>query len=71
MFGEIGLVSPPNRRTATSIREGDTVGMSITHEGVLQPLFQEPEFGLFLIRLVPARLPGTLEASGTGAAGTA
>ncbi|HLU68321.1 MAG TPA: cyclic nucleotide-binding domain-containing protein [Kofleriaceae bacterium] len=62
LFGEIGLVSAENRRTATAVCEGRTVLMSIDQDHVLQLYHQEPEFGFYLIRLVTDRLLRNLEA---------
>jgi hypothetical protein len=56
LFGEIGILSESNQRTATAVCEGRTVLMSIDRDHVLQLYFQEPEFGFFLMRLVTDRL---------------
>ncbi len=56
MFGEIGILSENNRRTATAICEGETRLLSITREDVTQLFFQNPAFGFFLMRLVTDRL---------------
>ena len=62
LLGEIGIVSPHNRRTATAVCEGKTMLFSIDREDVRQLFFQEPEFGFFLIELVTERLLGNLQA---------
>ncbi|RMH41561.1 MAG: cyclic nucleotide-binding domain-containing protein [Deltaproteobacteria bacterium] len=62
VLGEIGVVSPDNRRTATAVCEGQTVVYSLTTDGVRQLFFQHPDFGFFLIRLVTERLLRNLDA---------
>lgn len=62
IFGEIGLVSSHNKRTATAVCDGPTVLMSINQNDVHQLYFQEPEFGFYLMRLVTDRLLKNLEA---------
>ncbi len=56
MFGEIGILSEHNRRTATAQCQGKTLLYSITRDQVTQLFFQNPEFGFFLMRLVTGRL---------------
>ncbi len=68
MFGEIGLVAPGNRRTATAVCVGKTKLLSISRDEVLQLFFQNPEFGFFLIQLVTQRLLVNLEAARPAAA---
>lgn len=63
LFGEIGIVSPHNARTATAVCEGDTLLMSISRSQVRQIYLQEPEFGFFLMQLVTERLLHNLEAA--------
>ncbi len=62
LLGEIGIVSPNNRRTATAVCQGKTMLFSIDREDVRQLFFQEPEFGFFLLELVTERLLGNIEA---------
>jgi CRP/FNR family transcriptional regulator, cyclic AMP receptor protein len=61
IFGEIGVISARNRRTATAVCEGRTVLMKLDQDHVLQLYFQEPEFGFYLMRLVTDRLLHNLE----------
>ena len=56
VLGEIGILSPNNRRTATAVCDTDMEIMSITEDKVLQLYYQDPKFGLFLVRLVIQRL---------------
>jgi hypothetical protein len=65
LVGELAMLAPDNRRTATleCIEEGDT--LSITYEQVEQLYYQNPMFGFYFLRLATARLfdnVGRLEA---------
>lgn len=66
IFGEIGVISAKNRRTATAVCEGRTVLMKLDQDHVLQLYFQEPEFGFYLMRLVTDRLLHNLEEARAG-----
>ncbi len=61
LFGEIGLLSPRNRRTATAVVAEDTQLLALTRDDVKQLFFQEPEFGFFLMELITERLIGNLD----------
>jgi CRP/FNR family transcriptional regulator, cyclic AMP receptor protein len=52
VFGEVGLFAPQQVRTVTAICEDDCRLATITGEKVLELYFENPRFGLFLIRLV-------------------
>jgi hypothetical protein len=56
VVGELGMLAPDNRRTATleCIEEGDV--LSITYEQVEQLYYQNPTFGFYFLRLATARL---------------
>jgi CRP-like cAMP-binding protein len=56
VLGEIGVFAPDNRRTATAVCETEVELGSIGHDTVLQLYFQNPTFGLYLIKLVVQRL---------------
>ena len=56
VLGEIGILSPSNRRTQTAVCATDVELMTITEDKVLQLYYQDPKFGLFLVRLVIQRL---------------
>ncbi|HEU0216829.1 MAG TPA: cyclic nucleotide-binding domain-containing protein [Stellaceae bacterium] len=55
-MGELGFVSPENRRTQTvkCIEDGDV--LTITYEKLLELYFQNPEFGFYFLRLTSERL---------------
>lgn len=55
LFGEMALFTPEGRRTATAVCKTDVKLSLITYEGFEQLYFQNPEFGLYLIRLIVRR----------------
>jgi hypothetical protein len=58
--GEIALFSPERRRTATVVCETDCVFMAITARKVDELYFENPAFGLYVVRLITSRLIGNL-----------
>jgi len=56
ILGELGFLSPENRRTATveCIETGEV--LTITYEKLLEIYFQNPEFGYYFLRLSSERL---------------
>jgi CRP/FNR family transcriptional regulator, cyclic AMP receptor protein len=56
LVGELAMLAPDNRRTATleCIEEGKV--LSITYEQVEQLYYQNPTFGFYFLRLATARL---------------
>jgi hypothetical protein len=56
VVGELAMLAPDSRRTATleCIEEGDA--LSITYEQVEQIYYQNPTFGFYFLRLAAARL---------------
>jgi CRP/FNR family cyclic AMP-dependent transcriptional regulator len=52
VFGEIGLFAPGQVRTVTAICADDCRLATITRDKVLELYYQNPRFGLFLIRLI-------------------
>lgn len=56
VVGELAMLAPDSRRTATleCVEEGDV--LSITYEQVEQLYFQNPTFGFYFLRLATARL---------------
>ena len=65
IVGELGMLSPSNKRTQTlECIEGGLV-LSVTYQKVEELYVQNPEFGFYFLRLVSARLfqnVGQLEA---------
>ena len=56
ILGEIGIFTPENRRTCTAVCETDCEIYTLSHEVMLQLYYQNPRFGLYLMRLVVGRL---------------
>jgi CRP-like cAMP-binding protein len=56
MMGELGFLSPDNRRTQTveCIENGEV--LTITYDKLLEVYFQNPEFGYYFLRLSSERL---------------
>ena len=56
LLGELGFLTPSNKRTATveCLEEGDV--LTITYDRLLEIYFQNPEFGYFFLRLSSDRL---------------
>jgi hypothetical protein len=56
IVGEIGLLSPENKRTATleCLDDGDV--LTISYEKVRELYFQNPEFGFYFLKLTSDRL---------------
>lgn len=61
VVGEMGFMSPNNRRTQTleCIEAGEV--LSITYDEVRQLYFQNPEFGFYFLRLASERLFNNME----------
>ena len=73
LMGELGFVTPNNRRTQTveCIENGEV--LAITYDRLLEIYFDNPEFGYFFLRLASDRLMqniARLEATIAAAAGT-
>jgi CRP-like cAMP-binding protein len=65
VFGELGFLSPNNRRTQTVECTEDGQVLTITYDKLLELYFQNPEFGYYFLRLSSERLlenMGRLEA---------
>src|SRR5471032_2215845 len=56
LMGELGFLTPSNKRTGTveCIEDGDV--LTITHDRLLEIYFQNPEFGYYFLRLSSDRL---------------
>jgi hypothetical protein len=56
LVGELGFLTPNNKRTGTveCLEEGDV--LTITYDRLLEIYFQNPEFGYFFLRLSSDRL---------------
>src|ERR1700733_14969365 len=56
VMGELAMLSPDNKRTATLECIEDGKVLSITYEQVEQLYYQNPTFGFYFLRLATARL---------------
>ncbi len=56
ILGEIGAFTPDNRRTCTAVCETDCELYSLSYEAMMQLYYQNPRFGMFLIRVIVQRL---------------
>lgn len=61
VIGEMGIISPGNRRTQslTCIEDGEL--LTVTYDQVRQLYFQNPHFGFYLLRLIGERMFENLE----------
>jgi CRP-like cAMP-binding protein len=60
MFGEMGLFTDTGKRTATAVCRTKVNLSVISYEGFEQLYFQNPEFGLYLVRLIARRFHANL-----------
>ncbi len=56
VVGEMGLLSPENRRTQTLECLEDGEALAISYDELRQLFFQNPEFGFYFLRLTTGRL---------------
>jgi CRP-like cAMP-binding protein len=56
MVGELGFLSPKNRRTQTVECVEDSEVLTITYDKLLEMYFQNPDFGYYFLRLSSERL---------------
>jgi hypothetical protein len=56
LMGELGFLSPNNRRTATVECTGDGHVLTITYDKLLEIYFQNPQFGYYFLVLTSQRL---------------
>jgi CRP/FNR family transcriptional regulator, cyclic AMP receptor protein len=56
IIGEIGIFSPLKERTTSAICETDVTCLVLSNNQVLELYYQNPEFGLYLGRLIIQRL---------------
>jgi CRP/FNR family transcriptional regulator, cyclic AMP receptor protein len=68
VFGEVGLFALQQVRTVTAICEDDCRLATITGDKVLELYYENPRFGLFLIRLVSGYIRQSREVGAPGVA---
>ena len=56
LMGELGFLTPSQRRTATVECIEDGQVMTITYEKLLEIYFQNPQFGYYFLELTSQRL---------------
>jgi hypothetical protein len=55
-FGEMGLFTEENRRTATAVAATDLELLSVRYDALLELAAQNPQFGFYLMKLMMARM---------------
>jgi CRP-like cAMP-binding protein len=63
LIGEIGLISPENKRTLTFECVEDGELLTISYDHVRELYFQNPEFGFYFLQLISKRLFKDIERS--------
>ena len=56
VVGELGFLTPHNKRTQTVECVEDGAVMTISYDRLLEIYFQQPDFGYYLLRLTASRL---------------
>jgi CRP-like cAMP-binding protein len=56
IIGEIGIFSPFKERTTSAVCETDLTALVLSDHKVLELYYQNPEFGLYLGRMIIRRL---------------
>jgi hypothetical protein len=56
IIGELGFVTPANKRTQSVQCTEDGTVMTITYDRLLQIYFEQPDFGYYMLRLATSRL---------------
>lgn len=52
IIGEIGVFSPLKARTASAVAESDSTMLILSDQKVLELYYQDPEFGIYLVRMI-------------------
>lgn len=66
LFGEMGLFTDENRRTATAVAATDVELLCVRYDDLLQLAAQNPQFGFYLMRLMVRRMQHNVELARTG-----
>lgn len=61
LFGEIAFFTPAGTRTLSCVCETDVEVLYITNNDLQQLYFQNPQFGIHLVRLIVGRLVGQVD----------
>ncbi|PPD46556.1 MAG: Crp/Fnr family transcriptional regulator [Methylocystis sp.] len=60
-FGEMGLFTEENRRTATAVAATDIELLCVRYDALLELAAQNPQFGFYLMRLMMKRMQHNVE----------
>ncbi len=55
IIGEVGVFSPCKTRTASAVVESDAMLLTLSDQKVLELYYQNPEFGIFIVRMIIQR----------------
>lgn len=61
LFGEMGMFTDENRRTATAVAATDVELLCVRYDELLQLAAQNPQFGFYLMRLMVRRMQHNVE----------
>ncbi|MBG0794916.1 cyclic nucleotide-binding domain-containing protein [Methylocystis sp. H62] len=61
LFGEMGMFTNENRRTATAVAATDVELLCVRYDDLLQLAAQTPQFGFYLMRLMVRRMQHNVE----------
>lgn len=68
LFGEIGLFTDENRRTATAVAATEVELLSMRYDALLELAAQEPKFAFYLMRLMVRRMQHNVDVAAQAAA---
>ncbi len=66
LFGEMGMFTSENRRTATAVAATDVDLLCVRYDDLLQLAAQNPQFGFYLMRLMVQRMQHNVELARAG-----
>jgi CRP/FNR family cyclic AMP-dependent transcriptional regulator len=66
LFGEIGLFTDDNSRTASAVASSDVELLSLRYSDLMQLATQNPRFGFYLMRLMVRRMQHNVELAHSG-----
>ncbi|MEK4032918.1 cyclic nucleotide-binding domain-containing protein [Methylocystis sp. IM3] len=66
-FGEMGLFTEENRRTATAVAATDVDLLCVRYDELLELSAQNPQFGFYLMKLMMRRMQHNVEIARSGA----
>lgn len=66
-FGEMGLFTEENRRTATAVAKTDLTLLCVRYDDLLELAAQDPQFGFYLMKLMMRRMQHNVALARTAA----